>query len=74
MRKIVFVLMLSTVFMYSCSMKDKETNPLLKEWETEYQTVPFDEIKISDYEPAIKKAIEIHNKEIQEIIDRKSVV
>lgn len=71
MRKIVFVLMLSAVFMYSCSMKDKETNPLLKEWETECQTVPFDEIKISDYEPAIKKAIEIHNKEIQEIVNNK---
>lgn len=71
MRKIVLVLMLSTICMFSCSKKDNQTNPLLREWDTEYQTVPFDEIKNSDYEPALKEAIAKHNEEIQEIINNK---
>ena len=55
----------------SCSQKDSETNPLLKEWKTEYNTVPFNEIKNSDYIPAFKTAIELHNKEILDIINNK---
>ncbi len=71
MRKIVLISILFSICMLSCSKKDKETNPLLKEWKTEYQTVPFEEIKNSDYEPAFKKAIALHNEEIQSIINNK---
>lgn len=63
--------MISTICIFSCSKKDKETNPLLKEYNNEYSTIPFKEIKTSDYLPAFKKAIKEHNDEILKIINNK---
>lgn len=63
--------MISTICILSCSKKDKETNPLLKEYNNEYNTIPFKEIKTSDYLPAFKKAIKEHNDEILSIINNK---
>lgn len=40
-------------------------NPLLED----FNTAPFSKIKVTDYEPAIRKAIQITKKEIDEIID-----
>ncbi|MDO5760307.1 MAG: M3 family metallopeptidase [Bacteroidota bacterium] len=70
MKKTFLIIMISVILL-SCSNKDKETNPLLKDWNTEYNTVPFSEIKTSDYLPAFKKAIKLHNNEILEIINNK---
>ena len=44
-------------------------NPLLAEWNTTYATPPFDEIELSDYEPAIETAIEVSRAEIKAIIE-----
>ncbi|MBP3317758.1 MAG: M3 family metallopeptidase [Alistipes sp.] len=44
-------------------------NPLLAEWNTPYATPPFDEIELSDYEPAIETAIEVSRAEIKAIIE-----
>ena len=46
-----------------------EKNPLLKEWDTPYGVPPFEEIKAEHYMPALEKAIEVHNKEIDDIIN-----
>ena len=48
-----------------------EKNPLLKEWKTPFGVPPFEEIKNEDYLPALKKAIDIHNKEIAAIVSCK---
>ena len=39
-------------------------NPFFGTYKTPHQTVPFDKIKLSHYEPAFKKAIEENQKEI----------
>jgi len=47
---------------------DKRQNPLTQDWNTPFGVPPFDEIQITDYEPAILKGIEEHNKEIDAIV------
>ena len=59
--------MLMAISTASCQPR----NPLLREWKTPFGVPPFDEIAASDYIPAVKKAIEIHNKEISAIINSK---
>ena len=45
-------------------------NPLLlSAWTTPYATVPFNDINIADFEPAIREAIKMHEAEIKQIID-----
>ncbi|MBN2802092.1 MAG: M3 family metallopeptidase [Deltaproteobacteria bacterium] len=46
-----------------------ETNPLLKEFNTEFSLPPFNEIKDGDYLPAAKEAMKVHNAEIKAIIE-----
>ncbi|MBE6205950.1 MAG: M3 family metallopeptidase [Rikenellaceae bacterium] len=50
-----------------CDMACQE-NPLLAEWDTPYQTPPFDKIEITDYEPAFDKAIEMARQEVEAIV------
>lgn len=44
------------------------TNPLLAEWNTPYQTPPFDSIQLADYEPAFDAAIACSRAEVEAII------
>lgn len=44
------------------------TNPFLNEWNTPYGIPPFDEIKTSDYIPAIKAGIKQENEQVAAII------
>ncbi|MBZ0184264.1 MAG: M3 family metallopeptidase [Melioribacteraceae bacterium] len=46
-----------------------ESNPLLEDWKTPFGTPPFDRIKTEHYLPAFKEAIELHKKEINDIIE-----
>ena len=48
--------------------KIKAENPLVREWNTPFQTPPFDSIRTEDYEPAILYAIEEAKKEVNAII------
>ena len=50
--------------MTSCNSK----NPLLEEWNTPFGIAPFSEIRAEHYKPAVLKAIEEHNKEIDAIV------
>ena len=65
--KRILTIVLMAITVASCA----EKNPLLKEWKTPFGVPPFEEIKNEDYLPALKKAIDIHNKEIAAIVSCK---
>lgn len=48
---------------------DPTQNPLLATYHTPYHTAPFHLIKTEHYEPAILKGMEMHNEEIEAIIN-----
>ncbi len=70
-----FIILIATFFLItSCEPNitkenKNQKNILLQKWNTPFETPPFDKIKTEDYLPAFEKAIEIHNKEINEIIN-----
>ena len=68
--KKTLIAMCSVAFLIltGCGKSDIK-NLLLDDWNTPFGTVPFNDIKISDYEPAITEAIKIHDKEIDSIIN-----
>lgn len=45
------------------------SNPLLGEWNTPYQTPPFDRIALEDYEPAFDAAIAVSRAEVEAIVN-----
>ena len=70
MKKALFtIIILSSLFYVACK-DNKQENPLLNlQEDLQKEHIPFDKIKISDYEPAFKEAVKRHNKEIEEIIN-----
>ncbi len=54
----------TVLMMTSC-----DRNPLLEEWDTPFGVAPFQEIKTEHYKPAILKAIEEHDREIDAIVN-----
>ena len=44
-------------------------NPLLTEYHTLHQTTPFQQIKLEHFEPAILQAMDIHDREIETIVN-----
>jgi peptidyl-dipeptidase Dcp len=50
-------------------IKNKVINPLLGTFKTIHETVPFKEIKTTDFEPAIVEDIRLHDEEIKAITD-----
>ena len=51
---------------------EKNNNPLLADWNTPYQTPPFDQIKTEHYLPAFKEAIEMGKREVAHIAEVKT--
>ncbi len=51
--------------------QEKMKNPLLQEFNTPFEVPPFDRISITDYAPAIRKAIVIQKEEIEKIINNR---
>ncbi len=75
MNKIIIAAMLGFFLFHSCKNETKKEtqsnmieNPLLAEWDTPFGVPPFDKIQSEDYLPAIKEAIQKHNKEINFIV------
>ena len=62
--KPILAITLTAMSLVACN-----TNPLLKEWTSEGQLPPFDEIKVGHYIPAIKAGIAEQEKEIAAIVD-----
>ena len=69
MKKVLFIMSALTLGLVGCGGNDIKNNPLVKEWNTPYQTPPFSEIKLEHYEPAIDYAIELNRAEIDAIIN-----
>ncbi len=44
-------------------------NPLLTQWQTSFETPPFDQIKSDHYLPAFEQAIKWHDEDIEKIIN-----
>ena len=57
-----------SVVMMSAACGSK-TNVFLQEWDTPYGIPPFDQVRISDYVPAVKAGIEQQKAEIRSIVD-----
>jgi peptidyl-dipeptidase Dcp len=68
MKKVI----LSIVFLIFFSTMTQAENPLLEKFNTLHGTVPFDKIKLSDYEPAFEEAMKLHNQEIQAIVSNQA--
>lgn len=47
-------------------------NPFLSKYSTPHGTIPFDKIRVADYEPAVKEGIRLHDAEIKAIINNKN--
>ncbi len=73
MKKIylTFPLLAIIILVSSCNNKKEKNmeNPFFTEWNTPFEVPPFEKIKTEDYKPAFEKAIEEHNKEIDEIVN-----
>lgn len=70
MKIIIIVTCLLAMLVSSCTKKQQD-NPLLGQWNTPFESIPFKEIEVSDYEPAFKEAIKQHKSEIDSIINNK---
>ena len=69
MKKVTLFMSALTMALVGCGGNDIANNPLVKEWNTPYQTPPFSEIKLKHYEPAIDYAIELNRAEIDAIVN-----
>ncbi len=78
MNKKTFLILTTVVGMAVTSCKKENTvatsghdNPLIANWETPYQTPPFELIKNEHFEPAILEGIKEQQKEIDAIVNSK---
>jgi peptidyl-dipeptidase Dcp len=68
MKKTIFSMVILTLLTSaSLSAQDVADNPLVKPWNTPYETPPFDKIKAEHYLPAFKHAIKLAKGEIRVI-------
>lgn len=70
-RAFVSLILFATVITSLPIMAQKNTNPLLQEWNTRHQTPPFSQIKNEHYAPALRSAIKEANDNIKKIISQK---
>lgn len=75
MTKKLFIITVLTMMFIPSNAQDKnlKNNPLLFEWNTPYQTPPFNEIKEEHYIPAFKQAIEVAKEEVRLIAEVKTL-
>lgn len=62
-------MIVSTMAMTGCQNDTVKDNPFLTEYDTPYEVPPFDKIKYEHYMPAIIKGIELHNAEVDSIVN-----
>ena len=71
MKKFVLLLVLAALLVWSCTGKKEEVivseNPFFSDWDTPFQTPPFEKIKEEHYLPAMKKGMEQQKEEIDAI-------
>ncbi len=67
MKKPILLFLLG--FIIACSPDSMKNNPLLQEYDTPFQTPPFDEIKTEHFMPAVREAMEQNRAEIDAIVN-----
>ncbi len=67
MKKSLLILLLG--FLVACSSNPMKNNPLLQEYNTPFQTPPFDDIKTEHFMPAVREAMDQHRAEIDAIVN-----
>ena len=67
MRKTLLLLLIGLLI--ACTSDPMKNNPLLQEYDTPFQTPPFDKIKTEHYMPAIREAMAQHRAEIDAIVN-----
>jgi len=67
MRLSRLTIVLLGIIIMSCS--NKNNNPFFSEWDTPFQTPPFDKIEEAHYLPALLEGLDREKQEIQDIID-----
>lgn len=70
MKKLSIISVLAVMISSSFTVSPTE-NPLLKDWNTPFGIPPFESVKIEHYMPAYIYAIDVHNKEINAIVNNK---
>ena len=66
MRKLIYPLTLIVLF-FACTMQPE--NPFLAEWDTPFETPPFNEIKNEHFLPAFLEIMEMEKAEIETIVN-----
>jgi peptidyl-dipeptidase Dcp len=70
MKNIFFLVIVFVICSSYTNSQDKNmTNPFLKEWNTPFQTPPFDEIKIEHYLHSFEEGIRLQRVEVDAIIN-----
>ncbi|HBG53501.1 MAG TPA: peptidase M3, partial [Rikenellaceae bacterium] len=67
MQKTLLLLLMGLLI--ACTSDPMKNNPLLQEYDTPFQTPPFDKIKTEHYMPAIREAMAQHRAEIDAIVN-----
>jgi len=68
---LVIPLILIAILVSNCNNKAGSENILIGDFNTLHETVPFDDIKVDDYMPAIESAIETAKLEIEKIANNR---
>ena len=66
MKKQILIAAMALTTLAAC--QSERVNPLLAEWDTPYQTPPFDKIEVTDYAPAFDAAIAEARADIDAIV------
>ncbi len=66
MKKLIYLFTL-IILTFGCNVQPE--NPLLQEWDTPFQTTPFDEIKNEHFMPAFLEAMKIQKAEVEAIVN-----
>ncbi|MDR0295990.1 MAG: M3 family metallopeptidase [Prevotellaceae bacterium] len=67
MKKLTLLMLLAALGLSAC--QQKETNPLLAEWNTPFGIPPFEQIKLEHYMPAIEEGMRQQKAEIDAIVN-----
>lgn len=68
-RKFLLLMCAGIGIVSCCKTTSLNENPLLKSFDTPFQTPPFDEIKLEHFKPAFVEAMKVHNLEIDSIVN-----
>jgi len=72
MKKILFIIFLTSLGIASCKKAEKSDNPFFNTYDTPFEVPPFEQIKAAHFMPAYLKGMEEETKEIKAIITNTS--